>query len=399
MQMYRNVLLALVALMLLSGVSATQAQQTEERHVWAFYMGFWAGQQSWDWQADVLSDHPSIGNYDSRDPGVAGTQIDQARGAGIDGFVVSWYGVDDGQTTTPVLNNMLDRAAERGFKIGAAFDAFDRNFTLDSLVSSLNYLVHDRANHPAYMRYQGKPVIFFVFQNNLGLSASEWQNVRNTVDPDRHTLWMAEGVNGCCIYGGAMDGMYAFNLAWANGRSSTYSGQRNSTLNAGGSVYVATVHPGWDENLIAAREGRPNPTSARGRADGQFLANSFNGATASGANLILIGTWNEYMENSHIEPSVNYGNTSLDTLRPLIQAWRNGAPATTETVNTAAPDYPAVQANARLNVRAGDSTETDIIGVITPGSWYAIIREVSGWFVINYNGQEGYVASNFVSRN
>ncbi|GAB5491492.1 MAG: hypothetical protein Phog2KO_17070 [Phototrophicaceae bacterium] len=404
MKFYRIVTLSLLSFIVfgLALTPATVEAQEEERRAWAFYMGFWAGQLSWEWQADVLTDYPAIGNYDSRDPGVAATHIDQAQSAGIDGFVVSWYGIDDGETTTPVLNNMLDRAAERGFQVGAAFDAFDRNFSVDSLVASLNYLVYDRANHPAYLRYQGKPVIFFVFQGNLGLSVADWQNIRNTVDPDRNTIWIAEGLNGCCIYGGAMDGMYAFNLAWANGSSGTYSSQRSRTINAGGSLYIPSIHPGWNEDLIAARDGRGNPTSPRDRNGGQFLATSFNGAITSGANIVLVGTWNEFMENSHIEPSQQYGTQSLDTLRPLIAAWKSDAPIVTDEATVQdqpAPDFPAVQANLRLNVRAGNSTDFDVIGVITPGTWYAIIREESGWFVINYNGQEGYVSSQFVTRN
>lgn len=404
MKSYRIIVVSLLAIALFfstSTISNTEAQ--DERRVWAFYMGFWAGQQSWEWQADVLTDYPAIGNYDSRDPGVAATHIDQAQSAGIDGFVTSWYGLDDGITTTPVLNNLLDRAAERGFQVGVAFDAFDRDFSIDSLVNSLNYIVYDRANHPAYLRYQGKPVIFFAFQNNLGLSAADWQNVRNTVDPDRNTIWIAEGINGCCIYGGAMDGMYAFNLAWGNGRTGTYQSQASRMRNAGGSLYIPTIHPGWNEDLIAQRDGRGNPTSPRGRNGGQFLATSFNGAVNSGADVILVGTWNEFMENSHIEPSQQYGTQSLDTLRPLVQAWKSGAgvPSSVDDApqNVAAPDYPAVQANTRLNVRAGSSTTFDIIGVITRGNWYAIIREEGDWVVINYNGNEGYVSSQFVTRN
>ncbi|MEO1646661.1 MAG: endo-1,3-alpha-glucanase family glycosylhydrolase, partial [Chloroflexota bacterium] len=326
---------------------------------------------------------------------------------GIDGFVVSWYGVDDQTTTTPVLNNMLDRAAERGFQVGAAFDAFDQSFSIESLTNSLNYLVNDRANHPAYLRYQGKPVIFFVFQGNLGLSVAEWQNVRNRVDPDRNTIWIAEGLNGCCLYGGAMDGMYAFNLAWANGSRSTYSTQQAGTLNAGGSLYIPMVHPGWDETLIAARDGRGNPTSPRARNDGQFLATSFNGAINSGANVIMVGTWNEFMENSHIEPSQQYGTQSLDTLRPLIANWKAGnagtgtasTATTTSTAVTETPDYPAVQSTVRLNVRVGPSTNNRIIGTLIPGNWHRIIREEEGWIVVDYNGQEGYMSADFVTRN
>jgi len=397
-----NIALLLVLSIGLFSFSTVSSQ--DNRQVWAFYMGFWAGADSWNWQADVLDDYPAIGAYDSRDPGVAGTQIDQAKSAGIDAFVVSWFGLEDGVTTTNTLNNMLDRAGERGFQVGAAVDIFSSEFnrSRDALVNSLNWLVYDRSNHPAYLRYNGKPVIFFAFQNRAGFSVAEWQEIRNQVDPNRNTIWIAEGISGCCIYGGAMDGMYAFNIAWANGSSGRYSSERNAALNAGGSMYVPMVHPGWDESKIAAREGRPNPTSPRGRADGQFLANSFNGAVASGADVIMIGSWNEYIENSHIEPSQLYGTQSLDTLRPLIATWKGNAPpadtsAPTVPANEPAPGTPTLNSTVNLNVRPQPSTDGDPIGRISPSTAYAIVGEQAGWYAINYNGQTGWVSAQYVT--
>lgn len=401
MQQRLRLSILLVGITLLFSL-ATQAQG--ERQVWSFYMGFWVGQQSWDWQADVLDDYPAIGAYDSRDPGVAGTQIDQAKSAGIDAFIVSWYGLEDGGTTTPVVNNMLDRAAERGFKVGVAVDIFSSEFnrSRDALVNSLNWLVYDRANHPAYLRYDGKPVIFFAFQDRAGFSAAEWQSIREQVDPAHNTIWIAEGISGCCIYGGAMDGMYAFNISWAGGSSGRYSGERNAMRNAGGSLYVPMVHPGWNETKIAAREGRPNPSGNRDRAGGQFLANSFNGAVASGADVIMIGTWNEFVENSHIEPSQLYGTQSLDTLRPLIANWKGNAPAPVENVTTTeasaiAPGTPTVTANTRLNVRPAPSTDGDPIGSISAGTPYPLVGQQEGWYAISFNGQTGWVSADFAT--
>ncbi len=392
-----------IILLVLLSLSAVVTQSQGERQVWSFYMGFWAGQTSWDWQADVLDDYPAIGPYDSRDPGVAATHIDQAQSAGIDAFVVSWFGLEDGGTTTPVVNNMLDRAAERGFKVGVAIDIFSTEFnrSRDAIVNSLNWIVNDRANHPAYLRYNGKPVIFFAFQDRAGFSAAEWQGIRDQVDPGRNTIWIAEGLSGCCIYGGAMDGMYAFNISWANGSSGRYNSERGAMQNAGGSFYIPTVHPGWNETKIAAREGRPNPSGNRDRAGGQFLANSFNGAVASGANVILVGTWNEFIENSHIEPSQLYGSQSLDTLRPLIANWKGNAPAPVEEAvaesNAPAPGTPVVTANTRLNVRPEPNTNGDPIGSISAGTPYALVGQQDGWYAISYNGRTGWVSSDFAT--
>lgn len=396
-----SLLALLVAVVSLFSVAIVNSQSN--RQVWAFYMGFWVGGDSWNWQADVMDDYPAIGPYDSRDPGVGGTQIDQAKSAGIDAFVVSWYGIQDGGTTTPVLNNLLDRAEERGFQVGAALDIFSDQFLRDrqSIIDSLNWLIYQRAGHPAYLRVDGKPVITFVFQGRAGFSAEEWQSIRNQVDPDRNTIWIAEGTSGCCIYGGAMDGMYAFNLAWANGSSGRYSSERRSALNAGGSLYVPMVHPGWDETKIAAREGRGNPTSVRNRNNGQFLANSFNGAVASGADIIMIGTWNEFVENSHIEPSQLYGTQSLDTLRPLVANWKGSAPPVDNSAaapaQAPAPGTPSLSATTTLNVRPQPNTDGDPIGQIAAGAPYAIVGEQNGWYAINYNGQTGWVSGTYVN--
>ena len=111
MKYLRSILLATIAvalgLILTSAHQPQQAAAQSDRQVWVFYMGFWNGGPAWDAQANVLTDYPLIGKYDSRDGGVAAAQIDQAKGAGIDAFIVSWFGPDDGHVTNPALNNPM----------------------------------------------------------------------------------------------------------------------------------------------------------------------------------------------------------------------------------------------------------------------------------------------------
>lgn len=398
---HRLTLLALLCLVLISSFIIAQPAAPVEaaapRQVWVYYMGFWGGAHSWDWQADTLTDTPLAGKYDSRDPGVAAAQIDQARAAGIDAFLVSWFGVGETVQTTPVLNNMLDRAAERGFHIAAVIDVFNPAFNRnrDELVQSISYLVNDRANHPGYLRYNGKPVIFFAFQDRLGLSAADWQAIRAQIDPNHNTIWVAEGLSGCCLYSGAMDGMYAFNLAWANGSTYRFNIERNAVTNRGGTFYAPTIHPGWDETRIAAKEQRPNPTSPRGRQNGQFLATSFRNATSIGSDVILVVSWNEFIENSHIEPSVLYGSQALDTLAPLIAAWKGVTPPPA-LEPMVGPAGQSVEAVTTVNVRAGAGTTYAILGKITPGTAYRITGQQTGWYAIDFNGQTGYVSALFV---
>jgi N-acetylmuramoyl-L-alanine amidase len=110
--------------------------------------------------------------------------------------------------------------------------------------------------------------------------------------------------------------------------------------------------------------------------------------------VILIVSWNEFMENSHIEPSQLYGTQSLDVLRPLIAAWKAGG-------GGAAPPPPAagpaaggtLQAKITgLNVRSGPGTTYAPIGQINPGTPFAVTGQQGSWYAIDYYGQTGWVA-------
>ena len=53
------------------------------------------------------------------------------------------------------------------------------------------------------------------------------------------------------------------------------------------------------------------------RAGGDFMRRLWSAAAATGSDIRLIVSWNEFIENSHIEPSANYGSTYVDVVREL----------------------------------------------------------------------------------
>lgn len=388
-------LLIIVVLLVLVTLAVSPAAAQTGRQVYAFYFGWWTSES---WADGRLIDRPAQ-PYDSRDAGALGRHIDEARGAGIDAFVVSWFGPKNNNLTHTTFNALLDQAAARGFKIGAAVDMHEGgyNATVAEVTESLATLINDRANHPAYLRYNGKPVIYF--WNQARFSVSQWQQIRAQVDPNRSTIWVAEGLETGFLP--TFDGLYLFNSAWAGDPAGVHSGWRFNTEQAGGWFYTPSVHPGWDESRMS---GRSNPTAPQARQGGEFLANSWNGAVASGASVIIIVSWNEYFENSHIEPSQQHGSVALDTLRPLIANWKAGGGATMAPPAAAAPVTapsgpvttvlsPTV---SLLNVRSGGSLDDGIIGQISPAQSFAVTGDTGGWYSIDFNGQTGWVFGELV---
>ncbi len=387
--MLRSLLIAALAVIASGLMISRQPAQAADRQVWVYYFGWYTGDS---WGDGRLIDHPAFGNYDSRDGGLVGGQIDSAKSAGIDAFIMSWYGPKNDNLTHQVFNTLLDQASARGFHAAVSLDMADPgyNTSVDEVIQSLQYVINDRANHPGYLRYDGKPVIYF--WNEARFSVSDWQNIRAQVDRDHNTIWVAEGTR--TGYLPTFDGLYLFNTAWASNPAATAQQWMNATLNAGGTFYTPTVLPGWDESRIS---GRGNPTAPRDRDNGQFLTRSWNGAASTNANAILIVSWNEYLENSYIEPSVNFGTQSLDVLRPLIASWKGGGSAPDLTIPAANPGDRVLSPTVVLNVRSGAGADNAALGKIRPGDVYAVRGESDGWFQIDFNGGQGWVSAQFVT--
>jgi hypothetical protein len=380
---------AFVAMVTLLGVifSATPTQAQTERQVYAFYFGWWT---EGSWNDGRLIDRPAA-PYDSRDAGAVGRHIDQARGVGIDAFIMSWFGPKDNNLTHQVFNILLDQAGARGFKAGAAVDMHEAGYnnSVDEVRASLSHLIGDRVHHPAYLRYDGKPVIYFWNQGRF--SVAQWREIRSQVDPDHNTIWVMEGSN--TSYLTVFDGLYLFNTVWSNNPAATANTWQTRTQQAGGWFYTPTVLPGWNDVT-----GRANPTATRDRADGQYLTRSWNGAAASGASVILITSWNEYFENSHIEPSQNHGTQAVDILRPLIAEWKSGGGGHMSPPGEAAPldgvTY-TVHYNMRLRDAPGDAS--NVLATIPFDTVVAVTGRTAdnGWLLVNYHGQAGWVATGY----
>lgn len=382
-------LVFLAALSLLGLVFNTApAQAQTERQVYAFYFGWWTGES---WGDERLIDRPRA-TYDSRDAGAVGRHIDQAKSVGIDAFIMSWFGPKDNNLTQQVFGILLDQANARGFKAGAAVDMYETGYnnSVEEVRTSLAHLINDRVHHPAYLRYDGKPVIYFWNQDRF--SVAQWREIRSQVDPDHNTIWVMEGVS--TGYLSVFDGLYLFNTVWSNNPAATAATWQTRTQQAGGWFYTPTVLPGWNDVT-----GRANPTPTRNRADGEYLTRSWNGAAASGADVILITSWNEYFENSHIEPSEQYGSQALDILRPLIADWKRGAGAGMTPPDGEVPAAGDVTytVDYNMNLRTAPDSAADSQTTIPFGTTLAVAGRSAdnAWLLVNYNGQSGWVAAGF----
>ena len=268
------------------------------------------------WKSPVLIDHP-LTPYASNNPADVRRQMRQAKSAGIDSFVVSWAG--PGTQSDKNFAMMLNQAKSLGFKVGVFLEILDNNSTVrpaSQLISWLNYLVSKYQNAPALLKVNGRLFVVPYLTDYIPLKT--WAAIRAAVRKDGHDVWLVEDRQD-------LNYLSVFNGMWFD---STFSAlgpavRDWSVLQAGqgAKMWIPTTNPGVDSRHIPGR----NPTQYIPRNNGKRMRTMLAAAVTDDANWIDVNTWNEWWENTYIEPSVNFGNKYLDITGNYLLPWIKNA--------------------------------------------------------------------------
>jgi hypothetical protein len=274
------------------------------------YYYIWFEASSWN---RAKKDYPVLGRYSSDDVAVMRRQVSLAKRAGIDGFLVSWK-------DTAVLDHRLDAivgvSAAAGFKLGIVFEGLDfqRNpLPLEEVEQSFRYLATHYAHDPVFDLF-GKPIVVWsgtwryspaeiasitrVYGSKLSILASEKQ-------PDSYGA-VARFFKGDAYYWSSGDPLHTPRYAE---KLQDFS----SVVHEHGGLWIAPAAPGYDARLLGGSRVVP-------RRNGETLRASVNAAVDSSPDAIGLISWNEYSENTMVEPSRTYGSSTLKTLATIQHA-------------------------------------------------------------------------------
>ena len=85
-----------------------------------------------------------------------------------------------------------------------------------------------------------------------------------------------------------------------------------SSVHDSGGLWIAPFAPGFDARLVGGTREVP-------RRDGETLRAECNAAISSSPDALGLISWNEFSENTHVEPSERHGDSSLQDLTSLVR--------------------------------------------------------------------------------
>jgi hypothetical protein len=275
--------------------------------VFAYYY-IWFNHSSWN-RAKI--DYPMIGTYSSSDPQVMRRQIHEAESAGITGFIVSWK---DTPLNDQRLRLLMAVAAQLHFKLAIIYQGLDfyrRPLPVAQVASDFKTFAARYASSSVFYRLGGKPLT--IWSGTWAYTHAQVAQVTGAVRPGVLVLSTEKSVAGFQRIADVTDGDAYY---WSSINPHSYPGygaklnQMSRAIHGMGKYWVAPFAPGFDARLVGGQKVVP-------RNGGQTLRTEYATAVRSSPDVLGLISWNEFSENSAVEPSVRYHDQSLDVLRQL----------------------------------------------------------------------------------
>lgn len=274
------------------------------------YYYIWFDPQSWE-RAKI--DLPLLGKYTSDDEKVMRQHIKLAKESGIDGFIVGWKSTEKLDAR---LEKILRIADEERFKILMIYQALDfaRNpLNLSKIGSDLDKFIDKYMDHPS-LRVFAKPVM--IWSGTWKFSARDIAVITGKRRDKLLFLGTAKTVKDYERIAASIDGNAYY---WSSVNVDTnlnyeakLSDMADAIHNHNG-LWIAPAAPGFDARLVGG-------TQVVDRKNGDTLRRQMITASQSTPDVIGLISWNEFSENSYIEPSIKYGRSYLDILKELRQS-------------------------------------------------------------------------------
>ncbi|GAF79352.1 unnamed protein product, partial [marine sediment metagenome] len=165
-----------------------------DKSVFAFYYN-WYLKNPITWERTFRE--PLLGRYDSLDESIIHQHLKWAEEAGIDAFIVTWWGNRKMVKPRPISDSAFHKVLETVKAIGSPIKLCPYYEIVpegnpEAAVRDFLHILKDYAFYPQFFRAEGKPVIFVYERAILQLNAKEWKQIIEEVKAKEEVILVAD---------------------------------------------------------------------------------------------------------------------------------------------------------------------------------------------------------------
>ncbi len=279
-----------------------------------------------------VTDIPTMGYYASNSGTTIRSHLSQLEDAGLDFVVLNLHIDREGFHSRELvtIENMFSLARSTSSSLRFAVQLCLQHGIPDDLPDLIALIRRRFCRNPYYLHLDGRPVLYLFWTGVLdGLRSA----IRVLRDSSEGMVRIASSLR---FYDrqtehrktmGLFDGFSLFSPLDLSNRSrwrETWA-KAYSESEAGNMGWrIVTCGPGYDDSHLEDPERSGSPYRIVPRDGGKTYETTIDFALSlkPRPHQVLISSWNEYHENTHIEPSMKYGSKYLDMTKDFIYRGR-----------------------------------------------------------------------------
>mmetsp|Transcript_3442 Transcript_3442/g.6280 ORF Transcript_3442/g.6280 Transcript_3442/m.6280 type:complete len:471 (+) Transcript_3442:121-1533(+) len=292
---------------------------------------------------------PWLGEYDDSDPSTVSKHLQWSRQANIHLWVSSWWG--EGRREDETLKNTILKHPEIGsHQIAIFYETTGRikeseGFSTQRVAPDIEYLCREYFGHPNYFHVEEKPVLFVYLTRKLE-SAGKLSQVLDLMRSSARDAGCGElYIVGDHVFQGPpdveevyppftiLDAVTNYDVYGSMGGKGGYMGrdgvinyyqnqqrQWQAIANDHNCAFIPAASPGYNDLGVRPAKGhvplsrRLSPTDHPGSLFQAALQQARTLVDANARNLLMVNSFNEFHEDTQIEPCIGSPSNLPETL-------------------------------------------------------------------------------------
>ncbi len=292
----------------------------------------------------VIYQPPYLGEYSSRDFNVIQNHINWSLNNGIDFWVISWWGPGSWEDYT-ILNYISPALVGSNLKYAIFYEStilsqppinFDNPAIFNKFISDFLYIAQNYFNKPNYLYYNGRPVVFiYLTRTFTGNYSGAIDSVRNLLQnmgynvflvgdevywgtPNSARISCLDAITSYNMHGPSQYAGYPSNTNFLKNVSAKFK-EYKEVANSLGVKFVPNAMPGFNDRAVRLWANHyviPDQYKQNWDHTTTFRRSLITARIHldEGINRwIMITSWNEWHEDTQIEPTILTDTCSQDT--------------------------------------------------------------------------------------